>query len=393
MGIRRLKYVSSAQSKTIRICHVSTVHPADDSRVFWKESVSLAAEGYDVTLLARAKTNYVREGVKVIAVPTYSSRLRRMTFGALFVTRRAWHERPDVYHVHDPELVSFVIVHRLLGHRVVYDAHELLSAQVQTKTYLSAPFRRFGVFAAMLITKTLGCAANAIVTVNEAVAAPFPRSKTTVVSNFPRHCEFPPLDGKNHEQQPNLAIIYVGGVSRQRGITQLVEAMPLVNQVREVRLRLIGPAESPEYLEEISQTRGWEFVDYLGVVKHESIPGHLSGGLAGMVTLLPTPNHELSWPIKLFEYLAAGLPVVASDFHEWRRLVEGSACALFVNPESPVAIANSVILLADSPERCKEMGVAGRKLVLEKFTWESQVSGLESVYQALTRRSHIKVEQ
>ncbi|HET8590951.1 MAG TPA: glycosyltransferase, partial [Nakamurella sp.] len=102
---------------------MSTVHPADDNRVFWRECSGLAAAGFDVTLIARADSDYERNGVRVVAMRTYSRRLVRMTFGVLTALVRAVRTRSSLYHAHDPELIPALLVLRLLGKTVVYDAH------------------------------------------------------------------------------------------------------------------------------------------------------------------------------------------------------------------------------------------------------------------------------
>src|SRR5664280_649063 len=166
------------------ICHISTAHLANDSRVFWRECSGLASLGYRVTLLARASQDYTRNGVHVVGLRTYGSRLQRMTIGVLRALRQALSTRADIYHIHDPELIPALVLLRALGKPVVYDAHEWLTGQVTSKAYLPRGTRSLAVLFARVLELCAGRFANAIVTVSRQCARPFPVSKTWIVSNY-----------------------------------------------------------------------------------------------------------------------------------------------------------------------------------------------------------------
>ena len=102
--------------------------------------------------------------------------------------------------------------------------------------------------------------------------------------------------------------------------------------------------------------------------------------LAGLVLFHPEPNHINAQPNKLFEYMSAGLPVIASHFPMWRRIVEDYDCGLCVNPQDPQAIAAAMIMLATHPERARLMGMNGRSAVMAKFNWEQEQQVLLDVY-------------
>lgn len=373
----------SRVSDAKKVCHVSTVHSADDTRVFWRECVGLAELGYDVTLLARAEIDGHRAGVSVLALETYSSRWRRPTVGLWRATQRAWGVGADLYHFHDPELLPLLIALRLRGKVVVYDAHELLSAQVQSKPYLPRWARLPARVLASAIEWIAGRTANAVVTVSEACAVPFPPAKTTVVANYPGRNEIASSPDVGSPPAIPLSVVYVGGISRIRGILQLVETMEIVNRDGELRLALYGPFEDGALQEEAARMPGWAYVDYYGTVPHEKVGEALLGSVAGVITFLPTQNNVIGTPNKFFEYLAAGLPVVASDFPAWRSMLEGINCCLFVDPNSPESMARALVELRDNPTRARAMGAAGRKAVEENFTWERQIDQLDATYRRL----------
>jgi glycosyltransferase involved in cell wall biosynthesis len=123
----------------------------------------------------------------------------------------------------------------------------------------------------------------------------------------------------------------------------------------------------------------------LGVVDHSEVATWLGRARIGLVPLLPTPSFVKSVPIKLFEYMRAGLPVVASDFGCMRDVLRETGCGLLVPPEDPAALASAVQALLDDPERAREMGRRGRAAVLAKYNWDSEARELLALYERLAR--------
>ena len=281
------------QSKALRVCHISTAHPADDTRVFWREAVGLASLGYDVTLFARDRFTGDRNGVHLVGLPTYDRRLMRMTVGTIRALRAASSVGADIYHVHDPELLPGLAVFHLLRRRTVYDAHELLSAQVLSKQYLPAWARVIAGFVARGLERLAALASDEIITVSPACAIPFPETKTTIVANYPGRDELSISDSDVGGRDEPLRVIYLGGIARSRGILELIEAMSLINRTHAIRLTLIGPFENESMLAEARSHRGWSYVDYLGVLPHAEVGSHLVGAVAGVVNFLPSPHNSV----------------------------------------------------------------------------------------------------
>ena len=101
------------------------------------------------------------------------------------------------------------------------------------------------------------------------------------------------------------------------------------------------------------------------------------------MTLFPTPNYVDALPIKLFEYMAAGMPVIASDFPVWREIVDDAGCGLLVDPRDPAAIAAAVNeLMADEP-RMRALGESGKQAVLNKYSWAAEADKLVKLYATL----------
>src|SRR5690606_20155096 len=114
----------------------------------------------------------------------------------------------------------------------------------------------------------------------------------------------------------------VGGISRERGIVECVRALDRLPAGLRARLQLAGMLRSPDLEQALAAEPGWRAVDYRGLLPYSQVPALLASSRVGVVTLHPVPNHLDALPVKLFEYMDAGLPVVVSDFPLWRAIVE-----------------------------------------------------------------------
>lgn len=351
---------------SLHVCHLSSVHPVNDVRIFHKECVSLVNAGFEVDLVAigPGETHY-HSGVRVHPVAPSDGRLRRATVGAAGAVRRAVSTGAPLIHFHDPELIPFGVGLAAAGRLVVYDAHESLAKSVMSKPYLPRFARRAVSMGANTAEWAMAQAASAIVTATPAIARQFPASKTTTIQNFPLLGELAPRD-VSYADRPN-SVIYTGGITAPRGAVEMVEAMALADHGP--RLTLVGSFKSVETERKARSSRGWDRVDFLGWLPRTDLQAVFATARVGLVVFHPEPNHIEAMPNKLFEYMSAGLPVVASDFPLWRSIVEGAGCGLLVDPTDPGDIASSVDWLLTHPEEAMEMGARGRKAVEARYNW------------------------
>ena len=128
--------------KGIKVCHISTVHTAFDGRIFHKECVSLAEAGYSVSLVVTHEKDEVVNGVNIVALNPSKGRLYRFFIKSWLAFFKALRTKSKVYHIHDPELMIIGLMFRLLGNKVVFDSHENVSHQIETKEWLGSKFIR-----------------------------------------------------------------------------------------------------------------------------------------------------------------------------------------------------------------------------------------------------------
>lgn len=362
-----------------RVVHLSTVHPRDDIRIFHKQCRSLAAAGFDVHLVVGdGLGDEQREGVQIHDIGAAPrGRLRRMREQPRKALAAVRALQPALVHFHDPELLPVGAALARQGVRAIYDAHEDVPRQILTKQWipqalrplLSALFERYENRRVRQL--------SAVITATPHITARFQALgvQALTVANYPDPAE---LAGDLTTPRPReRALCYVGGITRTRGARELVAAMSLLPGVR---LLLCGRIEDAALEAELKAQAGWRQVEYLGQVGRVQVREVMARARVGMVTLLPLPSYQDALPIKMFEYMSAGLPVVASDFALWRGIVEAADCGVCVDPTDVLAVATAVQALLDDPERCEALGRQGQRAVAEVYNWPHEEAALYAAY-------------
>jgi len=366
----------------VKVVHLSSAHPAHDVRILYKECKTLAAAGYDVTLVALNDQEETVDGVRIVGLPKPKNRLDRMVRNVWRVARAALRERADVYHFHDPELIPVGLLLRLAGKRVVYDVHECVPHAVLTKDYLPPVVRQVVAKAAGLFEFVASRFLHGIVAATPAIAERFPARQTITVQNFPLLQEFTSAaETPYSEREPIIA--YVGTMTRIRGVREMVDAIGRVPAEHGARLALAGSIDPPDLETEAKRIAGWERVEFSGWCGRQGVVELLGRVRVGLVVFHPAPNHVNAQPNKLFEYMAAGIPVVASDFPRWRGMVEEAGCGLLVDPLRPERIAEAITWLLDHPDEAEAMGQRGRKAARDRFNWGRECDKMLCFYREM----------
>lgn len=362
------------------ICHITTVHQRYDVRIFRKECLSLAKAGYRVNLIVNDQLDdEVVDSVSIRSLKSVQTNRVKRLFD--HTTKRkafklALSLACDIYHIHDPELLPLGLKLVKRKKKVIYDAHEDVPRQILVKEWIP-------IFLRPLISVIFEIYENYIVKSLNAIIVPTKHLKERfqkynkhiwIVSNYPSRKD---LSVHQREYNSFLPSVYIGDLSYTRGIVEICKATSDLN----ININLCGNFQSKKLMNEILST--YPNAIFHGYLNKKDILKVLDLSLIGFVTLHNTPNDYYSYPIKLFEYMAAGLPVIASNFPVYKSIVEDNECGICVDPNNIDEISKAILSIYSSPEYAFKLGNNGKNAVLNKYNWESQIEFLEDCYHSL----------
>ena len=369
-----------------RCVHLTSVHPPRDTRI-QKECQTLAKAGYEVTLIVPTGRNEVVGDIRISAVPKPRHRAERMTLTAWRVYHKARGLDADLYHIHDPELLPWAQLLRSSGASVIYDMHENVPGSVTIKQWLPSCTRSAISNFLKVIERPLVVRLD-VIFAEASYRNLYPRAKSTeTILNMPMADRLVKIHGQKYT---NPTLGYMGAVGPVRGSLVILEALRRLKQRGEnVHWECLGPLSTEHRSEMDSRVAayGLENVSIRGYALPDEGWPIIARCHIGMAVLKATPNSVESYPTKMFEYMALGMPVVVSDFPLYRQVVEGSRCGLCVDPENPAAIAEAISWLLDRPAEAQAMGKRGQQAVLEQYNWDSQAHKLLAFYNSLLKRS------
>mgnify|MGYP005852888331 CR=1 FL=1 len=369
------------------IVHFTTVHPRHDTRIRVKEVATLSARFESITLLVQDGKGDSLEcdgRVRIIDVGAPRGRFLRAVRGSWRMWRAIRRIRPEIAHFHDPELIPVGLLLKFAGCKVIYDVHEDVAGSIRAKYWIPS-LLRWPVAGLARLVESLGAMFfDGIVAATPPIAKQFPQHKAVLVQNFPLLEELVGATRVPFEQRPPHAV-YVGGLTTIRSAHEIVEATSKVPENCGFRLRLAGSIAPPSLEQKLKAKKGWERIDHCGWLNRREVAELLAQARVGLVLFHPAPNHTESQPNKLFEYMSAGIPVIASDFPLWRKIVEGAGCGILVDPKDPQAIADAMEWMIHNPQETEEMGRRGRAAVEREYNWPREGEKLVQFYARLLR--------
>jgi glycosyltransferase involved in cell wall biosynthesis len=369
-----------------------------DPRVL-KEANSLAAAGYQVSILCWDRLaelppkETLPSGVQVIRVQSVTSAYG-IGMGQLLRLPLFWRHllphlrqiQPDLLHCHDFDtLPAGLLWGKLHGIPVIYDAHEYYADLCKPRLHglLGNLLYRLIRWAELVGARL----ASAVVTVDDTLGDIYRQlnKRVLIIGHYPSSTLVKsPAPVFSHNQ---LNLLYVGRISSDRGMLVYLDLLrAFLERGVPAHLHLAG-VMTPQSEVEIFASRLPDLEAYVtqhGWVTYEHLPELLAQADIGLSILLPEPRYVAALPVKLFEYMAAGLPVIASDFPSIARVVNLADCGLLVDPiGDPTTMADTLQSWWQQPSIPVRLGANGRKAILQQYNWELLANQLDQLYRSL----------
>lgn len=372
-------------NKKIVVCHLTSVHKSKDVRIFSKECVTLAQNGYAVTIVGIGPT-IEQMGIRLLSFP-YMTRLKRVLFSARKMKDIALRVDAEIYHLHDPELLPLIGILKKKGKRVIFDSHENVPQQILYKEYLPKFSRRILSYLYKKFERRMVLRADGIVIVTPSQRKNFENviQKVHLITNFPTCDCAQGTSNDFDEEKKQPQICFAGGVTRQWSHQLIIES---ISHIPNIKYVFAGPKNNT-YLEEfIQDPRYEERVKYLGIISREEVEDLYSESICGIALLSYNTQVGKEGTLgntKLFEYMKYGLPIICSDLSIWKDIVTKYECGIVVNPDDMNEVIEAIKFIAENQEKAKKMGKNGKEAFLKEYNWESQIPQLLHLYEGIAK--------
>lgn len=382
------------ENEEIKVLHVGRDHTIFDTRIFRKECRTLAAAGYTVSYMTSdrvvafdGKQDYVRlrtlSDVKnPYRVKQFLPYIRKGRDIKKRYLKEVLAEKPDIVHIHESGLGFLIKKLRKHHMLVIYDIHE--DNVGSAGTY----FKKYGAFVSHSIAfltkykeRRFVRAADGVITATDHIAEllmpGLKQKKWEVVYNYPILEDCALMKQKDMDSD---YLCYTGDMSESRGLDKTFEALAWLD--KDIQIKMIGSI-SPEFRKKLE--RIYSKVEFCGYLSQEEIGEMHNGAFAGMCVLANTPNNYYGLPNKIFEYMRDGVPVILSDFPQWRSIIEKGHCGIVCAPEDIEAIARAIDYFFTHQDVARKMGKNGKECVMEDYNWKKEGEKLISFYHKIAK--------
>jgi glycosyltransferase involved in cell wall biosynthesis len=360
----------------MKVVHVTTVHNADDVRIYERECKSLSSHGYDVTLAAHGNiddSHFLT--FKKLKDPS-PNRLYRILQSQITCWKLFRECEGDIWHFHDPELLVMALYLSLVKKKkVVWDAHEDYIEQFSNKAerdwipnFLKSPFK----FSLILILKAIDKIASGVIGATLHITSLYSNPNTFYVGNEVRMDDFllaAPDFSSNR-------VLYLGAMGENYCFLDVVKA---VSKIPRLTLVVAGrPSFEEEWGAAVSILG--ERIVHLGWLNRKELVDEFNRSSIGIVSYANSNVTNTNSPTKLYEFAAGGLPIVATPTQSNTSRLAQSKNGLISNSFEPVDIACAIESLLSDHERWKIMSSSGRLWVKTDANWSASEARLFALY-------------
>ncbi len=390
----------------MKVCIIATENYLYDSRMYWKEACSLKNHGYSVTCIVMSDISKEEMGITEHGIEYFKFRLypnelfnvvnrplfyehtfSRKTFDRIFEVAST--KKFDIYHLHG--LYSLMFVNKLKKinnkSKIIYEDREFYPDAIRdyniTKGFKTVNKNLYSYY--MDLWERYNAAkCDHIITTDRFIAnrfkSKFLNKNVDIVYNF---TNIKPIKEVDYNKKV-YDMIYCGVVTKVRGIMQLLQSVQIGKKYkRDIKLLIIGSIENSLHNEMLNFIKKNELdnnVKLLGRIDFSQLPYYLEKSKVGMVTLLPIPKYKKNIPMKQFEYMAYGLPVVGSNLPPISEFTGKSNCGILVNPLKPEEIWHAVDKILNDINLYKVYSNNGINMVKTKYNWRISEERLINIY-------------
>ncbi len=361
-----------------------------DPRVY-NEAMALIEAGHEVKIIVwDRKKDYEPEslidGVKVFRfhnskfMDLIGSDLLRNPFWwihAFLIGKKLFESsfKFDVVHCHDLDtLLPGVLLKKMLGAKLVYDAHEIFGMMI------SGNVPKFVTSFAFLFEKKLIKFCNQVIIANLPTLDYFSSiycDDITPVMNCKRILS----DSYISSESDVFTVCYIGVLSKSRMFPDIVD---ILGKIENIRFVIAGKKEN--LFDEIKdKSKSYDNIDFLGTIPFsEVIPQTLKSDAIVCLFDPDMPNNQVGMPNKIFEAMVTGRPIIVTKGLNMSRFVEKHNFGIAIEYSSE-SLREAVLLLRDNPDLCKKYGINGLNAAKHEFNWDFQASKLQKVYENIKR--------
>jgi glycosyltransferase involved in cell wall biosynthesis len=373
--------------KPLRVAIVTSIHPDFDARI-WKHARILAANGVGVDLICpwQVKDGEEIDGVTFHPFPMATSRAKRLFQVPLRVLPRlrAVLARVDIVHFHDIDLLPWMALVSLFK-PVVYDVHENYAHEMLVREWVPVPLRRplyhavhWGQFLLSMVVRNI-----VLVAPSQKPDFSNPRFRQTYIYNY---ASVALLDGvvNDHDSRED-AVVFIGSQHINNGSLLLLDiAEKMAQRVPGVKLLATDRFSSAAFRKQITseiEKRGLQnTLELIPNVKPHELMAVLNRATIGISPNLRVPQQIMGIHTKIFEYMAAALPVVVSDLPHQVGVVEATGAGILAQPENIDSFVDAIASLVADRARAVQLGRNGQQGFKDSYCYESQAQALLAFY-------------
>lgn len=381
------QHISNQFMNTIHVCILTTAHPIDDKRVNYKFAHAFRAAGFRVSWIGPGHSSvnlssYASHGIDFLLAPPIRRRFDRLFARHRIIPILKQLSNVDVFYTPDPDSAELAIkIASGTGAKVIFDIHEIFHGALLHRWLLGYRCRALSEYVRRRISR-ISSQCDLVIGVSNTVLNSYLQQGTR--SMVVRSCapswfsagEPADVCGKERMQ----FVIMHGLCSLGRGTMQVLEAAAEClckrRGLRIIMFRSFSGKVSPQdeqLISRIQQLNLTEVIDLRPRIHLHEMPAILKGCDTGLIAY----GRELGvdcLPNRVFEYMAAGLPIVAPVYAtEIAEIISSEQCGIMADFENPVDIARAIDTLRQDPALCRQMGQRAREAFLKRHNWEVEV--------------------